>query len=232
MCIPCDKAFHLLPYFLTSWPWPWSLTYFWKNLTMASIKWWLPPGEPPCLLTTLMLFSIVFKAVCIIWRHRCPCDIISLPICTTLLLEIAFSEIYLSIIYWLCHLWVSFHCFALIEFLSYHKVMKFWRECPACILSRACLGSDKCIFTFSFTSGLDPSLMICKCLQSMLHWLLLCVLQSLQTLTDMRQQSEYVNIIDAGCIAIQRMADSNTVQALLYIAMSEDIGMFFYMHVY
>ena len=35
MCIPCDKTFHLVPYFLTSWPWPWSLTYFWKTLTLV-----------------------------------------------------------------------------------------------------------------------------------------------------------------------------------------------------
>ena len=33
MCIPCDKTFHLVPKFLT--PWPWSLTYFWKTLTLA-----------------------------------------------------------------------------------------------------------------------------------------------------------------------------------------------------
>ena len=35
MCIPCDKTFHMVPLFLTSWPWPWSLTYFWKILTLA-----------------------------------------------------------------------------------------------------------------------------------------------------------------------------------------------------
>ena len=35
MCIPCDKTFHMVPYFLTSWPWPWSLTYFCKTLTLA-----------------------------------------------------------------------------------------------------------------------------------------------------------------------------------------------------
>ena len=35
MCVPCDKTFHMVPQFLTSWPWPWSLTYFWKTLTLA-----------------------------------------------------------------------------------------------------------------------------------------------------------------------------------------------------
>ena len=30
MCIPCDKTFPWVPKFLTSWPWPWSLTYFKK----------------------------------------------------------------------------------------------------------------------------------------------------------------------------------------------------------
>ena len=34
-CIPCDKTFLSIPKFLTSWPWPWLLTYFWKNLTLA-----------------------------------------------------------------------------------------------------------------------------------------------------------------------------------------------------
>ena len=35
-CIPCDKTFLLIPKFLTLWPWPWLLTYFWKNLTLAT----------------------------------------------------------------------------------------------------------------------------------------------------------------------------------------------------
>ena len=35
-CIPCDKTFLSIPKFLTSWPWPWLLTYFWKNLTLAT----------------------------------------------------------------------------------------------------------------------------------------------------------------------------------------------------
>ena len=32
MCIPYYKAFHMYHNFL---PWPWSLTYFWKTLTLA-----------------------------------------------------------------------------------------------------------------------------------------------------------------------------------------------------
>ena len=35
MCISCGKTFLLIPKYLTSWPWPWLLTYFWKNLTLA-----------------------------------------------------------------------------------------------------------------------------------------------------------------------------------------------------
>ena len=34
-CIPCGKTFLSMPKFLTSWPWPGLLTYFWKNLTVA-----------------------------------------------------------------------------------------------------------------------------------------------------------------------------------------------------
>ena len=35
MCISYDKTFLSIPKFLTSWPWPWLLTYFWKNLTLV-----------------------------------------------------------------------------------------------------------------------------------------------------------------------------------------------------
>ena len=35
MCISCGKTFLSIPKFSTSWPWPWLLTYFWKNLTLA-----------------------------------------------------------------------------------------------------------------------------------------------------------------------------------------------------
>ena len=34
MCVPCDKTFLSVPKIFTSWPWPWLLTYFWKNLTL------------------------------------------------------------------------------------------------------------------------------------------------------------------------------------------------------
>ena len=33
--ILCGKTFQLVPKILTLWPWPWLLTYFWKNLTLA-----------------------------------------------------------------------------------------------------------------------------------------------------------------------------------------------------
>ena len=33
--IPCDKTCLSIPKFLTSWPWPWLLTYFRKNLTLV-----------------------------------------------------------------------------------------------------------------------------------------------------------------------------------------------------
>ena len=38
MCIPCDKTFNVVLQVLTLWPWPWSLTYFWKTLTLAVTK--------------------------------------------------------------------------------------------------------------------------------------------------------------------------------------------------
>ena len=33
--IPYDKTSLIVPWFLTLWPWLWSLTYFWKTLTLA-----------------------------------------------------------------------------------------------------------------------------------------------------------------------------------------------------
>ena len=42
------------------WPWLWSLTYFWKNLTFTAIYWWLPPGERHCLLTTLICLIVIY----------------------------------------------------------------------------------------------------------------------------------------------------------------------------
>ena len=35
MCIPYDKNFHMVPLFLTSWPWPLSSTYFLKNFNLG-----------------------------------------------------------------------------------------------------------------------------------------------------------------------------------------------------
>ena len=35
LCVPCDKTFLSVPKFLTLWPLPWLLTYFWKNWTLA-----------------------------------------------------------------------------------------------------------------------------------------------------------------------------------------------------
>ena len=39
MCISCDKTFLSIPKFLTSWPWPWLLTYFWKKLNLGNNFW-------------------------------------------------------------------------------------------------------------------------------------------------------------------------------------------------
>ncbi|KAJ8313960.1 hypothetical protein KUTeg_008521 [Tegillarca granosa] len=74
----------------------------------------------------------------------------------------------------------------------------------------------------SFTSNLDNSITRCRYLQNVLHWLMLCTLQSLQRIKDVRQQQEYISIIDAASTAAQKISDNVTVQSLLYVAMSED----------
>ena len=58
-CIPCHKSFLLIPNFLILWPWPWLLTYFWKNLTLAITF------EPKVI--GLSYFTFVF----LVARHFC-----------------------------------------------------------------------------------------------------------------------------------------------------------------
>ena len=69
MCIPCDKTFLLIPKFLTSWPWPSLLTYFWKNLTLAIT---FEPKE-----IGLSYFTCVFLVARPFCRYQIflPCDL-------------------------------------------------------------------------------------------------------------------------------------------------------------
>jgi hypothetical protein len=67
--------------------------------------------------------------------------------------------------------------------------------------------------------------MTCRCLQNTIQWLLLGILQSQQRLKESRQpQQEYISIIDKASGAIQKIIEIPTVQALLYVAMSDDMG--------
>ena len=45
VCISCGSTFLFVPKKLTLWSWPWLLTYFWKNLTLAII---FKPEEIAC----------------------------------------------------------------------------------------------------------------------------------------------------------------------------------------
>ena len=38
-CIPCGETFLLVPKFLIPWPWPPTLTYFWKNFNLSNNFW-------------------------------------------------------------------------------------------------------------------------------------------------------------------------------------------------
>lgn len=53
---------------------------------------------------------------------------------------------------------------------------------------------------------------------------MMCILQSMKAMKDSQQQQEYISIIDAASVAALHIADNTTVQALLYVAMSEDQG--------
>ena len=73
---------------------------------------------------------------------------------------------------------------------------------------------------------MDNGLTTCRCLQSTIHWLLIGILQSQQRVKETRQpQQEYISIIDRASTAIQKIIELPTVQALLYVAMSDDMGM-------
>lgn len=89
-------------------------------------------------------------------------------------------------------------------------------------ISRVFFGDRQ--FTSSVTNGMESSVVLCKCLQKTLHWLMMCILQSMKAMKDSQQQQEYISIIDAASVAALHIADNTTVQALLYVAMSEDQG--------
>lgn len=82
--------------------------------------------------------------------------------------------------------------------------------------------TDAIACNISVTNGMESSVVLCKCLQKTLHWLMMCILQSMKAMKDSQQQQEYISIIDAASVAALHIADNTTVQALLYVAMSED----------
>ncbi|KAL3832581.1 hypothetical protein ACJMK2_024214 [Sinanodonta woodiana] len=92
---------------------------------------------------------------------------------------------------------------------------------PYCLLGLLDLAQDFAS-NLSFTSGLDNGITLSRNLQSLIHWLLLCMLKSLQKIHEHLQQ-EYVSVLDAAGNAVQKTLESATVRGLLYIARSEDI---------
>lgn len=71
----------------------------------------------------------------------------------------------------------------------------------------------------------DNGLTTSRSLQTTIHWLLLGILQSQQRIKESRQpQQEYSSIIEKASGAIQKIIELPTVQALLYVAMSDDVG--------
>lgn len=80
------------------------------------------------------------------------------------------------------------------------------------------------ILVHSLSYCQDTGLTMCKHLQNLIHWLLLSILKFLHKLTDTRQINDYIKVIEAASIAVEKIMDNATVQALLYIARVEDPG--------
>ncbi|XP_063421837.1 mediator of RNA polymerase II transcription subunit 24-like isoform X2 [Mytilus trossulus] len=97
---------------------------------------------------------------------------------------------------------------------------------PYCILGLINM-VENIATNFSFVASMDNGLTTCRCLQSTIHWLLIDILQSQQRVKESRQpQQEYISIIDRASTAIQKIIELPTVQALLYVAMSDDMDKF------
>ncbi|XP_076094612.1 mediator of RNA polymerase II transcription subunit 24-like isoform X1 [Mytilus galloprovincialis] len=97
---------------------------------------------------------------------------------------------------------------------------------PYCILGLINM-VENIATNFSFVASMDNGLTTCRCLQSTIHWLLIGILQSQQRVKETRQpQQEYISIIDRASTAIQKIIELPTVQALLYVAMSDDMDKF------
>lgn len=97
---------------------------------------------------------------------------------------------------------------------------------PYCILGLVNM-AENIASNFSFVASSDNGLTTCHCLQNTIQWLLLGILQSQQKLKESRQpQQEYISIIDKASGAIQKIIEIPTVQALLYVAMSDDMDKF------
>ena len=65
LCIACDKTFHVVPSFLTLWPWSWTLTYFWKTFTLVII--FLPEEIGLSYCTCLLLLTLTRPFA---WHHK------------------------------------------------------------------------------------------------------------------------------------------------------------------
>ncbi|GAB1599287.1 mediator of RNA polymerase II transcription subunit 24-like isoform X5 [Argonauta hians] len=106
--------------------------------------------------------------------------------------------------------------------IAYRNITKFEDfNRPYCILGLVEL-IESVTVKFSFACAADSPLVLSRSLQKLLHWLLLCILKSLQRLAEGRQTQEHVTIIDRTCTAIQKIMQGGPIWALLYIARSED----------
>lgn len=106
--------------------------------------------------------------------------------------------------------------------VAYKNVTKFEDfNRPYCILGLVELVESVTV-KFSFACCADSPLVLSRSIQKLLHWLLLCILKSLQRLAEGRQTQEHGAIIDKTCTAIQKIMQGGPIWALLYIARSED----------
>ncbi|XP_052811866.1 mediator of RNA polymerase II transcription subunit 24-like isoform X2 [Mya arenaria] len=91
---------------------------------------------------------------------------------------------------------------------------------PHCLLALVDLAQHLSTY-MGFSYGSEGGLALCHTLQSLVYWLLKVMLRSAQQFLE-SEQTEHQNLLHSGALALQAMAQSQTIASLLYIARAEN----------